>query len=230
MALPFAVPSWDDVTSVVGVAAAGAEPALVWGVFTRALGLVHAVALLGWVINIVPLAGSRGLTPQQRLLGCAYRDIGPAAWFKLPSLFWVNLLLPSVVADWLLVALPALGVVLGLCTAAGAFVPSPLAIAGVWVILVSIDNGAAALMFPWDSLLLEATFLATWLPPVLPLLPAASDVGTVAAGLAAPASWQLRTTAPPTPLLAFLFRYLLVRLLVSAEWRGLWQRDIAFDV
>jgi len=206
---------WSMVGDWASVVAAGAEPTLAWGVFTRALGFVHVVALLGWVINIIPLAGSRGLTPQQRLLRCAYRDIGVKALWKLPSVLWINVLLPPAVADLVLVSLPVAGVVLGVCTVLGALVPSSVSIAAVWVILVSIDNGAAALMFPWDSLLLEATFLAAWLPPLRPLLPHARDAAGFIDAVTSPAEWDWRTTTVPTPLHAFLFRYLLVRLLVG---------------
>ncbi|MCZ6992330.1 hypothetical protein OH407_23665, partial [Salmonella enterica] len=86
---------------------------------------------------------------------------------------------------------------------------SPLCLTVLWALLISIDSGAAALMFPWDSLLVEITFLAAWLPPLAHPEPQASTGGGfirwATTALTAP---ELRISSLPTPLHATMFRYL----------------------
>lgn len=207
-------------------------PALVWGTFVRALGVALMISLGGMWWSLAALSGTRGLTPQRPLLRIAWRNFRWRALFYHPSIFWVNVLLPEVVADFVLTAACAVGVGLGgllvLGGAPAVGLSTPVCMGAAWALLVSIDAGASALMFPWDSLLLEITFLAAWLPPLHPLLTATSLAalrGTAAAAdpVAALRGWLSATAATydagivalPTPLHAALYRYLTVRVLVG---------------
>jgi len=210
------------------------DPLLVWATFVRALGVGLVIALGGWWFSLTALAGSRGLTPQRTMLRIAWRNYGVRALWYHPSIFWINALpLPDAVADWLLTSACAGGVALGALLVVGGApavgLSTPVCIAAAWVLLASIDSGAAALMFPWDSLLLELTFLAAWLPPLHPLLTtetvaalgtALSSKEGVVGGVrswasASLAAYDAGITALPTPLHAAMFQYLVVRVLIG---------------
>ena len=48
---------------------------------------------------------------------------------------------------------------------------SPWFLSGAWAALLSIDGGPSGCVYPWDSLLLEGGFLATFLPATHSLAP-----------------------------------------------------------
>jgi len=184
---------------------------VVWGVFTRGLGLLLFISLISWVISLRALAGVDGMTPADAQLRAYKRDFGLLkAIIYWPSVMWGMLLLPRRLRNAYLTAVPAVGCAAGVVIMLGGSW-SPYAFIVGWVCLVSIDNGAAALMFPWDSLLLEASFLALWLPATHTLLPAA----VVTAGqqlsraatctLAAPALRTVLGAATADPLLGSCF-------------------------
>jgi hypothetical protein len=166
------------------------NPELVWGVFVRCLGLVYAVAFGAMIPQILPLVGSRGVTPLTPLLRAYRRDCGPAWRF-----WWLPSVLHFSHSDTVLVALPVAGTAFGLLTTVGGSL-SPLWLGLAWATLLSLDP-AMGLAYPWDSFLLEMGFLAAWLPP---LRFALDGVGI---------------SALPTPLLAFSFHWLLFRLMLG---------------
>ena len=167
---------------------------LAWGLCSRGLGLVFAISLGAYAYQARALSGSHGLTPMAGILARYRRDFGGwrAAWY-LPSLFWVSC------SDTALVAVPAAGALAGLgAVVGGAWAPALLAAS--WAALLSMDGAA----YPWDSLLLEAGFLAIWLP-------ATSSLADTSLHFPASAS----ATSAPSPLLSFAFRWLLFRVLVG---------------
>jgi hypothetical protein len=164
-------------------------PDLVWGLFTRLLGVVYLVALVPLWWQIVPFAGDRGCLPLGPVLDGARRDFPWHARLRyFPTLFWIS------TSPFALRGVLAVG-----CAAAVAVVYggawSPLALLVCYVALLSA-HVAVHLVYPWDRLLLEAGFLAVLLPALRPLP-------------------ELSAVDAPLPLLAFAFHLLLVRVMVG---------------
>ncbi|MGH2450605.1 MAG: lipase maturation factor family protein [Candidatus Limnocylindria bacterium] len=136
--------------------------------FQRTLGLIYLVAFLVVLHQFRPLLGERGLLPVPRFLATN-------PFRQAPSLFhlrYSDRLLAAVA--WTGIAISA-GVVLGLTDA----LPLPLAMlawAVLWLLYLSIVNvGQTFYAFGWETLLLEAGFLAIFLgnasvPVPLPLV------------------------------------------------------------
>jgi hypothetical protein len=164
-----------------------AAPEFVWGIFTRALGLVFVVAFGAIIPQILPLAGSRGLSPQKPLFQAIRRDCGIAAFWWLPSILHVS------TSDRLIQALPIVGALLGAAVIVGGPL-TPYLLFLCWLVLLSLDP-VLGLQYPWDAFLLEIGFLAAWLPPLQYVWESANSI------------------AAPTPLLAFCFHWLEFRLL-----------------
>ena len=129
-------------------------------VFQRALALIYLIAFLVTVHQFRPLLGERGLLPVP--------DFTRAVPFgRSPSLFHIRY------SDPLLLAVAWSGVVLAAVAALGVFegpewpVAVTLAVwALLWVLYLSIVNvGQTFYSFGWESLLLEAGFLAIFLGP-----------------------------------------------------------------
>lgn len=142
---------------------------VVFGVFLRCLGAVQFISLWGWFFALTSLAGTSGLSPADRLLQAYKRDFGVKALFYWPSLMWGMLLFPRRYRDTFMTAIVSLGLLSSVAVMIGGSW-SPFALFVTWVVLLSVDNGAASKMFPWDSLLLEATFLSLFMPATKTLL------------------------------------------------------------
>lgn len=134
-------------------------------VLQRGLGLVYLIAFLVAWGQFRPLLGERGLLPVPRYLAFV-------RFREAPSLFHLRY------SDRLLVAVAWVGIVLSLAVVLGLpdRWPVPLTIA-VWLILwalyLSIVNvGQTFYGFGWESLLLEAGFLAAFLGPAWSEVPA----------------------------------------------------------
>ena len=167
------------------------DPLLAWGVLTRGLGVVYAIAFASIAVQIRGLAGRDGMSPFAPMMQQMAHDF--PGWRRLlyfPTLLWL-----TGGGDAALVGLPVAGVGFGLAAAYGG-AASPLALAACWATLRSLDL-PVGLLYPWDSLLLEAGALATLLPPLPPL--------TLAVAAA----------AAPHPWVGFAFRWLLFRLMVG---------------
>ena len=127
-------------------------------VFERALGVIYLVAFLVAVNQLRPLVGEHGLLPAPRFLRLV-------SFWQSPSLFhwrWSDRL--AAAASWTGVALAA-AVVAGLPQAAPLWA-SMLVWAALWGLYLSIVNvGQTFYAFGWESLLLEAGFLAVFLGP-----------------------------------------------------------------
>jgi Lipase maturation factor len=124
----------------------------------RALGAIYVVAFAVALNQFRPLLGERGLLPVTRFV--AY-----VPWRRSPSIFhwWYS--------DRLLTAVAWVGIVVGASIVAGVPQAGPvwasmLAWFVLWVLYLSIVNvGQTFYGFGWETLLLEAGFLAIFLGP-----------------------------------------------------------------
>ncbi|MGW5456852.1 lipase maturation factor family protein [Nocardia sp. NPDC003979] len=140
-------------------------------IFQRGLAVIYAVAFLTAALQFRALLGERGMLPIPRFLE-------RSSWRQSPSLFHLRY------SDRLFAAVSWAGVVLAVAVAAGLADAVPLWAAvllwfALWVLYLSIVNvGQLWYGFGWESLLLEAGFLAIFLgndtiaPPLLVLLAA----------------------------------------------------------
>ena len=151
-------------------------------VLQRGLGGVYLIAFLVALGQFRPLLGERGLLPVPRF-------IAQVPFPESPSLFYLGY------SDKWLVLVASTGIALALTVVLG--IPDRLPVAAgmaiwlaLWVLYLSIVNvGQRFYGFGWESLLLEAGFLAVFLGP----------------------SWS----AVPLPIL-WAFRWLLIRLELGA--------------
>ena len=166
----------------------GLDPELVWGLIPRFVGLLYVLAFAALAPQVGITLGSRGLLPIARRLDRIRRDYpGARRLIDYPSVMWIS------ASDRTLHALPVIGVVCGLLAIYGGPV-GWVALLIAWMIWVSFEP--AGLIFPWDTMLQEVGFLVLFVPLALPL----------------PA---LEASALPLPTVAFMFRWLVLRLMLG---------------
>jgi predicted DCC family thiol-disulfide oxidoreductase YuxK len=130
--------------------------ALVSWVFLRLFGAIYVAAFVSLGVQVLGLIGHNGILPVSDYLAAVHQSLGNSAYRLLPSLFWANS------SDTVLVAGTVVGAVLGLlvvldrCT-------RPALIALFALYLSYVYAGQEFMSFQWDSLLLEAGFLAIFL-------------------------------------------------------------------
>ena len=133
-----------------------AEPsryALTEALFLRLLGLVYVAAFASFWPQMAGLYGSHGIVPVSQVLPAIHAQLGIAAFYDVPSLFWMN------ASNLALVWCCVLGCVFGLLLLGGVF--TRLTAIVCWVLYLSITSvGQPFTGFQWDALLLEAGFLA----------------------------------------------------------------------
>jgi hypothetical protein len=122
-------------------------------VFLRSLGFIYVVAFAILVNQGQALIGSQGLLPAERYLERIKRIVGPA---EHPTLFWSN------ASDGVLRAAAVLGLCLALLMLAGV---DHLAVSALlWLLYLSfVHIGQIFYGYGWETLLLEAGFLAIFL-------------------------------------------------------------------
>jgi Lipase maturation factor len=163
--------------------------------FRAGLGLIYLAAFLSLAVQLVDLAGAHGLLSLTQALD-RLRQVEPSVigrWLDFPTLLWID---PS---DTALRILPLAGALLAvtlLLGRGGRAVPILL-----WVLYLScITAGRDFFYYQWDNLLLEAGLLAVFLPARgTPL-----DL------------WRGRPLPEPSPVVVYLFRWLLFRLLFES--------------
>ena len=158
--------------------------------FLRLLGIVYGIAFASLWPQLPGLVGPLGILPADQLLHAAARQLGPARFWLVPTLAWFG------ASDMWLSGLCVAGVVV---SALLAFDIAPaLSAFAAWLLYLSfVSIGRDFLSFQWDSLLLEAGFLAIWLAPLRLRSSAADD--------------------PPAPrLVRWLLWWLLFRLMFSS--------------
>ncbi|MCZ2839034.1 lipase maturation factor family protein [Modestobacter sp. VKM Ac-2985] len=136
------------------------DPGAWWGrwLFTRGLALVYLIAFVAALRQGRALLGTHGLTPVPRYLEWA-------SWRRAPSLFHLHW------SDRFFAGCCWTGIVLSLAALGGLADRLPLAgwmalWAVLWTLYLSIVNvGQIWYGFGWESLLLEAGFLAVFLGP-----------------------------------------------------------------
>jgi len=165
------------------------SPFLIWGLFPRLLGVVYFIAIASLFHQVTPIAGSRGMAPIKPQLQKIRADYpGFRRFLYFPTLLWLK------ADDWFLRLLLATGVVASLWVVYGGPGAKPSLLL-CWLIYLSF-NYALSLFYPWDCLLLEAGFLALFLPP-LNALP------------------DLSAAALPLPAVGWAYRWLLFRLVLG---------------
>ena len=130
--------------------------ALVRFIFLRLIGAIYAVAFASLGVQVLGLIGHAGLLPLADYLAAAQQAWGPAAYWRLPTLFWLGS------GDEVLLGATIAGCGLGLLASLGLWVRSALAAAFV-LYLSLVYAGQVFMNFQWDALLLEAGFLAIFL-------------------------------------------------------------------
>ncbi len=122
-------------------------------VFLRVLALIYAIAFASLAGQVLGLIGSNGISPAAGFLGRLAGNFGPMRFVAFPSLFWWNS------SDAVLRG----GAFLGIGLAAVLFFgyAQRVMLALLYVLYLSYSfAGQEFLTFQWDSLLLEAGFLA----------------------------------------------------------------------
>lgn len=138
------------------------------------------------VLEICGVVGRHGGFPLHERLAARRRDFpGLRRFVDQPTLFWLNS------SDTALRTVALLGALAGLGAAYGGEYGLWFQLLA-WVCLLSLD--VAGLAFPWDSLLLEVSFLALFLPDVHALP-------------------ELHAATLPLATVAFMFRWLVIRLM-----------------
>jgi hypothetical protein len=166
----------------------GLDPALVWGLIPRFVGLLHVLAFASLAPQAERMLGSRGVLHLALRLEQIKRDFpGPRRFFEYPTLFWISC------SDRAIRILPWLGLLCGVIAVFGG--PAGyVALACAWLLWLSIEPAAA--IFPWDTMLYEVSFLVLFLP-IVPYLP------------------DVATHTLPWPSVAFMFRWFVLRLMLG---------------
>lgn len=161
--------------------------------FLRLLGLCFFVAFLSLGVQVVGLIGKEGLLPLGEFLSAVRDQAGRGSFWQLPTLFSLAS------GDGAL----RLGIAAGLLLSLALFldVAPRYATAALWILYLSFVTACREfLSFQWDNLLLETAFLAIFLAP----------------GYGMPTARAREQASDPHPLLIFLFRWLVFRLLFES--------------
>src|SRR6185369_15971000 len=125
-------------------------------VFLRLFGAIYVAAFASLAVQIEGLVGNAGILPVTAYLEAAHKALGSSAYWKLPTLFWLD------ASDGALFAGTIVGALLGLLVVIDRWAGP--ALAGAFALYLSyVYAGQDFLSFQWDSLLLEAGFLAIFL-------------------------------------------------------------------
>jgi predicted DCC family thiol-disulfide oxidoreductase YuxK len=130
--------------------------ALVSWIFLRLFGAIYVSAFASLGVQILGLVGHDGILPVADYFAAAHRAYGDSAYWKLPSLFWLN------ASDFALLAGTVVGALLGLLVVADKWT-RPALIALFALYLSYVCAGQEFMSFQWDSLLIETGFLAIFL-------------------------------------------------------------------
>jgi lipase maturation factor 1 len=178
--------------------------------FLRALGLIYLIAFVSLWVQIDGLVGSNGISPVNQFLPAVRQQIGPDAYFLLPTLCWFDS------SNAFLHFLCGGGVVLSLLLILG--VAPALSLAALFVFYLSLAiAGQVFFSFQWDVLLLEAGFLSIFLAPwrlwprELMWRPGSSAFAWLRRDKAHPA-----TTYPVSRAGLFLLKFLLFKLMLMS--------------
>jgi hypothetical protein len=127
-------------------------------VFLRLLGIVYFFAFLSLLIQVIPLLGSRGLTPADKYIQEVknYFKNKLVAFWEHPTLFWFHL------SDNFMLCLAWSGMFLSFIVAAG--YANKIILALLWLIYMSfVHVGQVWYGYGWETELLENGFTAIFL-------------------------------------------------------------------
>jgi lipase maturation factor 1 len=178
--------------------------------FLRMLGLIYLIAFVSLWVQVDGLVGSNGISPVSRFLPAVRQQLGPDAYFLLPTLCWFDS------SNAFLHFLCGGGVVLSLVLILG--IAPALSLVALFVFYLSLTiAGQVFLSFQWDVLLLETGFLSIFLAPwqlwprELLWWPGSSAFAWLRRDKATPA------TAPPVSRAGvFLLKFLLFKLILMS--------------
>ncbi|RQW81777.1 MAG: hypothetical protein EHM62_04555, partial [Methylococcus sp.] len=139
------------------------EHLLVVRLFTRLLGLIFLAAFVSLGVQIEGLVGQAGILPLTDYLEQARMALGESAYWRLPTLFWLDASDSSLRLACVAGALLSLTVAFGRATYWG--------LAGCYALYLSlVTAGQVFTAFQWDMLLLESGFLAVFLASRSPIV------------------------------------------------------------
>jgi hypothetical protein len=179
----------------------------------RLLGLIYLVGFAIVLFQGLPLFGSQGLLPVGAFTARVAGELGSsgAAFARLPSLFWLGH------SDGALMAAAWCGAALSLLVLLG--VTNGVVMTALWALYMSfVHVGQDWYGYGWEIQLLETGFLAIFLCPVRTIAPFPA--------------------ARPAPLVIWLFRWLIFRIMVGAGliklrgdpcWRDLTCLDFHYE-
>ena len=125
-------------------------------VFLRLLAVIYFIAFASLSVQITGLVGPDGILPFDQVLNTQYQASGWRAWLLLPNIFWLN------ASDTALFGATVAGCIASLLLMFGRY--QQLASIAAFALYLSLYHaGQIFLGFQWDSLLLEAGFLAIFL-------------------------------------------------------------------
>lgn len=161
-------------------------PELVWGLFPRLVGVLYVIAFGALIPQHDVMPGAHRLGPVRLLRARVQADFpGPRRFFELPSLLWIS------DSDAMQRGMTIAGFLGGLLAIYG----GPASFYGLlvaWMCWLSLEP--RGLMFPWDTMLQEVGFLVLFVP-TSEALP------------------SLQASALPLPSVAFMVRWLVLRLM-----------------
>jgi lipase maturation factor 1 len=168
--------------------------------FLRMLGLIYLIAFVSLWVQVDGLVGSNGMSPVSRFLPAVRQQLGPDAYFLLPTLCWFDS------SNAFLHFLCGGGVVLSLFLIVGIAPALLLVVLFVFYLSLAIA-GQVFLNFQWDVLLLETGFLSIFIAPWR-LWPREL--------LWWPWSATAATASPVSPAGLFLLKFLLFKLILMS--------------
>jgi predicted DCC family thiol-disulfide oxidoreductase YuxK len=125
--------------------------------FLRVLGLIYLAAFGSFGLQVSGLIGSQGILPVQEDQQILLAEYGHNAWWLFPSLFWLD------AGDLALKAVCLAGVVASILLVGNILTRLMLPLLFVFYLSL-VYAGQVFMSFQWDFLLLEAGFLAIFLP------------------------------------------------------------------
>ncbi len=182
-------------------------------IFLQALAVVYFVAFVSLLPQLPGLVGEQGMLPAASYLSAVHAQRGGAAYWLVPTLAWFNAhagaLQLMAIAGALLALLAFGGILLAPCFLL------------MWILYLSLVSvGQDFTAFQWDSLLLEAGFLAIFLVPFR-------------------RSVSYRSRLEASSIVMWLYRFLLFRLTFSSgavkllsgdrSWRNLSALSFHFE-
>ena len=126
--------------------------------FLRGLAVVYFMAFWSLSSQILALVGSAGISPATMFLEAVYSQIGAGGLLYYPTIAWLNS------GDAMLSGMCTAGMIAAVFLFVG-FIPRVSAFF-TWLLYFSLFSvGQVFLNYQWDSLLLEAGFLAIFFAP-----------------------------------------------------------------